>query len=104
MPSAEKFFRKIKLSDPMLFDKYKEALKVIRQNPYIGSFKKGDLSGYMGYDILHNNINYEIAYIVSKNKDGKLIVIVMAGTRENFYENLKLYNKANKKIVKKLLK
>lgn len=102
MPAAERYFRKIKVSDPILHGKYREAIRSICENPYIGTFKKGDLSGYMGYDIIYNNINYEMAYIISKNADGKIIIIVMAGTRENFYEELKNYNNANKKNIKKL--
>lgn len=102
MPAAERFFRKVKESDPVLLGKYKVAIKAICEDPYKGTFKKGDLTGYMGYDIIYNNINYEMAYIIGKNADGKIIVIVMAGTRENFYKELKNYNKANKKNIKKL--
>ena len=101
MPAAERFFRKIKESNPELFEKYKKAIWAIRENPYIGTFKKGDLAGYMGYDIIHNNINYEMAYVIGENVEGKIIVIVMAGTRENFYEELKNYLKANKNKIKK---
>ena len=102
MPAAERFFRKVKESDPVLPGKYKKAIRAICENPYIGTFKKGELTGYMGYDIVHNNINYEMAYIIGKNADGKIIVIVMAGTRENFYDELKNYNNANKRKIEKL--
>lgn len=104
MPSAERFFKKIKTSDPELFQLYKKAITKICDNPHIGTFKKGDLTGYMSYDIIHNDINYEMAYVIAKNDDGKIILVVLAGTRENFYEELKKYIKANKKILKSYLK
>ncbi|MBU4450714.1 MAG: type II toxin-antitoxin system RelE/ParE family toxin, partial [Actinobacteria bacterium] len=37
--------------------------------------------------------NYELAYLISEI-EGKMIVILLAGTRENFYEELKrMYKK-----------
>ncbi|HBE78499.1 MAG TPA: hypothetical protein DDW65_12100 [Firmicutes bacterium] len=33
-------------------------------------------------------INYEIAYRVSHQEGGRIVVIMMAGTRKNFYEAL----------------
>jgi len=46
----------------------------------------------MGYDIYYNKTNYEIAYTV-KDIDGETVLIVLAGTRENFYRELKRYLK-----------
>ena len=43
-----------------------------------------------GYDIYYNKTNYEIAYTLEYLED-KVIVVVMAGTRENFYDQLKQY-------------
>ncbi len=45
----------------------------------------GDLSGIYGFDVSHNGINYEIAYTINEI-DGKKIIVLLAGTRENFYE------------------
>ena len=56
----------------------------------VGEPRKGDLSGIWGYDIFYNKTNYEIAYTVGYDED-KIIVVIMAGTRENFYEQLKRY-------------
>lgn len=70
-----------------------EAITEIRKNPEIGGFKKGDLAGIRGYDISHNGVNYELSYRVAVNEQGKVVVIIMAGTRENFYEALKKYLK-----------
>jgi len=82
-----------KLKDKQLKRKYQEAITEIRKNPEIGRFKKGDLAGIRGYDISHNGVNYELAYRVSVNEQGDVVVIIMAGTRENFYEALKKYLK-----------
>lgn len=37
--------------------------------------------------------NYEIAYLIYE-EDGKLVVVILAGTRENFYQQLKRYIKS----------
>lgn len=36
----------------------------------------------------YSGVNYEIAYRIYEDGD-KLIVVILAGTRENFYEELK---------------
>lgn len=63
----------------------------IRVDPFVGKNKTGDLVGVMGYDVRHQGTNYEIAYTTEENADGQTIVVIMAGTRENFYEQLKRY-------------
>ena len=40
----------------------------------------------------YNKTNYELAYTVEYEGE-KIIVVVMAGTRENFYDELKRYMK-----------
>lgn len=54
--------------------------------------KAGDLAGVYGYDIYYNKTNYELAYTV-EYRDNKIIVVILAGTRENFYDELKRYMK-----------
>lgn len=88
---AEKYFKKLK--DKPLKKAYKKAIINIRNNPYIGESKTGDLKGLYCLDIYYNRTNYEIAYRVSQLENGKIIVIIMAGTRENFYKELKRYLK-----------
>jgi len=90
-PPAKQYLKKLK--DRQLKRKYLEAITEIRKNPEIGGFKKGDLAGIRGYDISHNGVNYELAYRISVNEQGDVVVILMAGTRENFYEVLKKYLK-----------
>ena len=55
-----------------------------------GEAKTGDLSGIYGYDIYYNKINYELAYTV-EYLENVVVVVIMAGTRENFYDQLKQY-------------
>jgi len=83
---AEQYLKKI--NDKNLLDAFKKALDEIKKNPYIGKQKTGDLRGLYGFDVYHSGINYELAYrIVEKN--GKTVIIILAGTRENFYKELK---------------
>lgn len=88
LPPAAKFLKKLK--DKKLKMMYREAIDRIREDHTAGEAKKGDLSGVYGYDIYYNKTNYELAYTVEYVED-KIIVVIMAGTRENFYEQLKQY-------------
>lgn len=90
LPPAAKFFRKCK--DKRLKALYQEAVDKIREDHTVGKIKTGDLRGIYGYDIYYNKTNYELAYTVEYQND-KIIVVIMAGTRENFYEQLKRYMK-----------
>lgn len=88
LPPAKKYLKKIK--DKNLKDLYKKAIIEIREDYTVGSLKSGDLSGIYGYDIFYNKTNYELAYTLEE-VDDKVIVVIMAGTRENFYDQLKRY-------------
>lgn len=88
LPPAAKFLKKLK--DKKLKALYREAIDKIREDHTVGEVKKGDLSGVYGYDIYYNKTNYELAYTVEYVED-KIIVVITAGTRENFYEQLKQY-------------
>lgn len=88
--AAERFFKKIK--EKQLKQAYKDALNKISTNPYTGDLKSGDLAGIYGYDVKYKGINYEIAYTINE-VDGKKVVVLLAGTRENFYKQLKTYIK-----------
>ncbi len=92
-PFAEKYFKKLK--DKQLKKAFKEAIISIRENPEIGDAKTGDLKGIYSYNIQHNRTNYELAYRVSQLENGDIVIviIIMAGTRENFYKELKRYMK-----------
>lgn len=88
LPGAQRFFKKLK--EKGLKEAFRRALHHIAQDPYAGERKTGDLAGLYGYDVYYNKTNYEIAYRIYE-EDGKLVVVSLAGTRENFYEQLKRY-------------
>ncbi len=88
--AAERYFKKIK--EKPLKELYKETLPKIAKDPYIGQAKHGDLSGIYGYDVKYQGVSYEIAYTIHETTVKK-IVVLLAGTRENFYEQLKRYIK-----------
>jgi mRNA interferase RelE/StbE len=84
--SAERYLKKIK--DKRLRAAFKTVIDELSKDPYTGSPKTGDLSGIYGYDIRYEGVSYEIAYRIY-DEDSCLVVIILAGTRENFYEELK---------------
>ena len=88
LPPASKYLKKIK--DKKLKTLYKNAIDKICEDYTIGEPKTGDLNGVYGYDIYYNKTNYELAYTI-EHVGEEIIVIIMAGTRENFYEQLKRY-------------
>lgn len=86
--SSQKFIKKLK--DKNLKNKIKDGLDKIRENYTVGEKKTGDLKGFWSLDIFYNKTNYEICYEV-REEDGLLVIVVMIGTRENFYKELKRY-------------
>ncbi len=86
---CKKIFQKLK--DQHLKDNYKAAIINIRNNPYIGEAKTGDLKGIYCFNIRYRKVNYELAYRVTELENGVMVIIIMAGTRENFYKELKQY-------------
>ena len=84
--SAERYFKKIK--DKRLLGAFKDAILKLKNDPYIGTQKTGDLRGIYGYDVRYGGINYELAYRIYE-ENNRLVVIILAGTRENFYQELK---------------
>ncbi len=94
LPPAAKYIKKLK--DKKLKQRYKDAIDEIVADPLIGEDKTGDLAGVKGYDIYYNKTNYELAYTIEyvqeeENEEPKAVVVIMAGTRENFYNELKRY-------------
>ena len=96
LPLAAKYLKKLK--DKKLKKLYQDAIDAILDNPFIAEEKIGDLSGVRSYDFYYSKTNYELAYTIeyvqSENtEEPEMIVVIMAGTRENFYEQLKRYLK-----------
>jgi mRNA-degrading endonuclease RelE of RelBE toxin-antitoxin system len=90
LPPAAKFIKKLK--DEKLKSLYQQAIDEIREDYTVGEEKTGDLSGVYGYDIYYNKTNYELAYTIERVGE-EVVVVIMAGTRENFYDQLKRYLK-----------
>lgn len=90
LPPAAKYMKKLK--DKKLKNLYKKAIDEICMDYTVGEQKTGDLTGVYGYDIYYNKTNYELAYTVEYVGE-EIIVVIMAGTRENFYDQLKRYLK-----------
>ena len=88
LPPAAKFIKKLK--DKKLKNLYHDAVDKIREDYTVDEAKTGDLSGVYGYDIYYNKTNYKLAYTV-EYLENVVVVVIMAGTRENFYDQLKLY-------------
>ncbi|PKM80320.1 MAG: plasmid stabilization protein [Firmicutes bacterium HGW-Firmicutes-13] len=90
LPPAAHYLKKLK--EKPLKAAFQKAVDEIFNDPYIGEPKTGDLSGVFCYDIYYNKTNYELAYTIIE-EDGLTVVVILAGTRENFYEELKRYMK-----------
>ena len=88
MPPARKYFKKLK--DKSLIAAYSSSLEQISRVPYQGEAKVGDLAGIYCMDVYHDKINYEIAYRIIESGE-QTIILILAGTRENFYQELKRY-------------
>jgi len=64
------------------------ALERIAQNPFMGERLKGDLLELYSYHLKVTGVEYRIAYQI---KEQEIVVVVMQiGTRENFYDELKM--------------
>lgn len=90
LPPAARFLKKLK--EKPLKDLFRKTVDEILIDPNIGEFKSEDLSRIFCCDIYYNKTNYELAYTLVETPT-ETIVIVLAGTRENFYEELKRYMK-----------
>lgn len=88
---AKRYFKK--LVEKPLKKAYLDSITAIRLDPSIGEQKTGDLTGVYGYDVSYQGTNYEIAYRLEENEAGELVVVILAGSRENFYEELNRYLK-----------
>nr|WP_312853874.1 type II toxin-antitoxin system RelE/ParE family toxin [Thermoactinomyces mirandus] len=94
LPPAEHYLKKLK--EKPLKRLYHEAILSISANPYIWEAKTGDLAGIYGYDIKYKGTSYEIAYRIYEDENGNVVVVILCGTRENFYNELKRFIKTSK--------
>ncbi len=89
---AQKYLKK--RNDKKLKKIFYETFHKIKENPYAGIQKSGDLANVYGYDFTYHRVNYEIPVLIFQD-NLKKIVVLLAGTRENFYKDLKKYLKNN---------
>lgn len=76
------------------------AILLIAEDPYVGNPKRGDLSGIYGYDLYYAKTDYEIACRIVERKN-KEVVVALAGTRGDFYQQLKHYlDEGNTKLMR----
>ena len=61
------------------------AVLVVCDNPTLGEQKKGDLAGIFVYKFSHNTQLYLLAYTF----DPATLTLILLGTHENFYRELK---------------
>lgn len=82
-----KYIRKLK--DKKLRTTIRNAIyDEIAADPYeAGDHEVGDLHAFYAYKFHYQKSQYRIAYTIDDN--GDLVIIVLVGTRENFYDVLK---------------
>jgi len=90
LPPAARYLKKIK--EKPLMAAFQKAVDEILKDPHIGNPKTGDLFGVYSYDIYYSKTNYELAYTIIEDNN-ETVVVILAGTRENFYTELKRYMK-----------
>ncbi|MFD1676464.1 type II toxin-antitoxin system RelE/ParE family toxin [Alicyclobacillus fodiniaquatilis] len=84
-----------KLKDKPLLRKYQETMRDICESPFEGDPKVGDLSGVYAVGFRYVDGEHRVAYAVVE-EDGiePFVLILLVGTRGNFYEELKrIWNK-----------
>lgn len=87
---AKKTIKKEK--DHRLKRLYQKVIEKVRKDPYYaGEPKGGDLAGIFCADFDYQGSHYELAYRMKEDAYGDYVVIIMIGTRETFYKDLKNY-------------
>jgi Txe/YoeB family toxin of Txe-Axe toxin-antitoxin module len=91
--SAKKVLKKIK--DKSLLRKYQETMRDICEFPFEGDPKVGNLRGVYPVGFRYVDGEHRVAYTVIEEDEIKsMVLVLLVGTRENFYEELKwIWNK-----------
>ena len=82
MPAFKRVYKKLLASHQALVD---DAVREVVADPDIGEAKKGDLAGVYVYKFPLNRQRMLLAY----EWDSKSRVLLLLGTHENFYRDLK---------------
>lgn len=84
--SAKKYLKKLR--EKPLKKLFVDAIyKKIAKDPEEGNAKTGDLFGYYTYNFKYKSTQYRIAYTFNENDE--IVIVVLAGSHEGFYEQLK---------------
>ncbi|MGX7025380.1 type II toxin-antitoxin system RelE/ParE family toxin [Vagococcus hydrophili] len=76
-----------KLREKTLKEKFLNVMyDEIATNPYNGEQKTGDLTGVWSMGFKYAGTTYRVAYEI---KDNVVVPVLLCGTHENFYEQLK---------------
>jgi Plasmid stabilisation system protein. len=62
-------------------------LPALQTNPYQGEFLKGEFRNLRKYTFRHLSTEYRIVYRLQEDK--RVVILVMVGSREGFYERLR---------------
>jgi len=92
LPQAAKYIKK--LDDKKLKALFKNEIDKLLLDPFIGEMKSGYLSDIYCCEIRYNKTDYRLAYTLVEIDPDLVIIVVLAGTHENFYADLKRYMKA----------
>jgi hypothetical protein len=84
--SFEQRIKKFNQAQKIVLD---EQIKLIIENPTIGTEKKGDLSEVYVHKFKIKTIQYLLAYRYNE----KLLELIMIGPHQNYYRDLKKYKK-----------
>jgi len=87
---SRSFERKVKKLSKRQKLQLDEQVKLIAENPTIGSEKKGDLRGIYVHKFKIKTIQYLLAYRFVKED----LELIMIGLHENYYRDLKKYLKS----------
>ncbi|MSV87621.1 MAG: type II toxin-antitoxin system RelE/ParE family toxin [Actinobacteria bacterium] len=82
-PTFDRSVKKFAKNQKVVLDK---AVKALLKNPLIGEAKKGDLRGIYVYKFKILDKQFLLGYQLPKKNEIKLLMI---GTHENFYRDLK---------------
>lgn len=76
-----------KIKNKQLANKYLDCIyKVIALEPESGTMKQGNLHDLYTQSFTYQKTNYRVAYTI---KDDTLIIVILIGSHENFYKELR---------------
>ena len=79
-----------KVNDKSLLRRYQNTMREICKNPFEGEAKTGDLSGVYAVGFRYVDGEHRIAYtVIEEEGEAPIVLILLVGTRENFYAELK---------------